>query len=246
MQAIVLSAGFGTRLKPHTDHLPKALVQCNGKAMIDHAISYLAGEGYDHIIVNVHHFGELIIEHLSRQDYGVRVVVSDERNQLKDTGGALVAALPHMMDEPHILIFNTDVITNLSSNELTKLHEKSGNAATLIVQDRDSSRKLAFDRQNHLTGWINYKTDETIGHVDEQDSELLAFSGIHMINLDLIRHFQEVYGDTPFPMIPAYLNAIEKFNIGAYSAQKENIWLETGDPVRLNQAAEFLKKMTEK
>jgi len=241
MQAIILAAGFGTRLKPYTETLPKALVQCNGKAMIDHAIEYLSAQGFDHIIINVHHFGELIINHINTNTYNVEILISNERDQLKDTGGALVAALPLMRPEKEILIFNTDVITDLDLKKLYEVHNNSGNSASLIVQDRPSTRKLAFDENLHLTGWINYKTGDTIGSVDETKESLYAFSGIHMIDLELIRHFAVIYGSAPFPMIPAYLSALEKYSIGAFESLPENIWLETGDPDRLKLAEEYLK-----
>ena len=242
MQAIILAAGFGTRLKPYTDTLPKALVRCNGKPMIDHAIEYLMKSGVDHIIVNVHHFGELIIDHLQTSKYDVGLSISDERVQLKDTGGALVAALPLMKKEKKVLVFNTDVITNMDISALYNTHAHNENSATLIVQNRESSRKLAFNRDGQLTGWINYKTNESIGTVPSSRDDLFAFSGIHLIDLDLIRHFESIYGDHPFPMIPAYLNSLKEYRIGSFLASENTMWLETGDPARLLEAEQFLKQ----
>ncbi len=241
MQAIILAAGFGTRLRPLTDHTPKALVKCAGKCMIDHAIAYLESYGFDRIIINVHHFGEQIIDHLNSNQYKSEILISDERAELKDTGGALVFALPLMNDEKSILIFNTDVITNLDLHELASAHNSSDSSATLIVQKRESTRKLVFNEENHLIGWHNYKTEESIGKIESTpNSSFFAFSGIHMIDRSLVERLAEIYGDRPFPMIPAYLSCIDEVNIQAFKAGKETVWLETGSPERLMEAEEWV------
>ena len=242
MQAIILAAGFGTRLRPLTDNTPKALVKCAGKCMIDHAIDYLESYGFDRIIINVHHFGEQIIDHIKSQHYKAEIIISDERSALKDTGGALVAALPLMNEEESILIFNTDVITDLNLHELASAHESSDSSATLIVQERKSTRKLVFNAENHLIGWHNYKTEESIGNIENApESSFFAFSGIHMIDRSLVERFAEIYGDRPFPMIPAYLSCIDEVNIQAFKARKETVWLETGSQERLKEAEEWVK-----
>lgn len=235
-----MAAGFGSRLRPLTDYTPKALVPCAGKVMLDHAITYLTSQGVSSIIVNVHHFGDQIIRHLSANNYDVEIQVSDERQELKDTGGALVAALPLMKDTRNILIFNTDVLTNMDLTLLNEAHLRSDARATLIVQDRDSMRKLAFNKDNHLTGWYNYKTRESIGDTDMDRSNLYAFSGIHMIDLELIRKYKTIYDNKPFPMIPAYLKCAEEFHIQPYVANNDIMWLETGSPERLAEAERFL------
>ncbi len=242
MQAIILAAGFGTRLRPLTDHTPKALVKCAGKCMIDHAIAYLESYGFDRIIINVHHFGEQIIEHINNSHYIADILISDERSALKDTGGALVAALPLMNEEESILIFNTDVITDLNLGELASAHKSSDSSATLIVQERESTRKLVFNTENHLIGWYNYKTEENIGDInDVPESSYFAFSGIHMVDRSLVERFAEMYGDKPFSMIPAYLSCINEVNIQAYKAGKDTVWLETGSQERLKEAEEWVK-----
>lgn len=239
MQAIILAAGLGTRLRPLTDHIPKALVPCAGKPLIDHAIAYLVCQGIDYIIINVHHQGDLLKEYIENKHYPVPVVVSDETQELKDTGGALVHALPLMHDERSIIIFNTDILTDLSLSSIYQAHIHSANSATLIVQDRDSSRKLVFSEEGLLTGWLNCKTGETIGVVNETGS-MWAFSGIHLIDLDLIRHFQKEYGNIPFPIIPAYLTASQHHQIGWYRTPQGISWLETGTPERLKDAEKIL------
>ena len=242
MQAIILAAGFGTRLKPLTDHTPKALVKCAGKCMIDHAIAYLESYGFDRIIINVHHFGGQIIDHINSNKYKSEILISDERAELKDTGGALVFALPLMNDEKSILIFNTDVTTNLDLHELASAHNSSDSSATLIAQERKSTRKLVFNAENHLIGWHNYKTEESIGDInDVPESSFFAFSGIHLIDRSLVERFAEMYGDKPFPMIPAYLSCINEVNIQAYKAGKDTVWLETGSQERLKDAEEWVK-----
>jgi len=235
MQAIILAAGLGTRLKPLTDNIPKALVRCAGKPLIDHAIDYLVRQGIDYILVNVHHHGDVLKEYIEGKQYPVPVVISDETAELKDTGGALVHALPLMKEERSILIFNTDILTDLSLASLYQDHNHSDRRATLIVQNRDSSRKLAFSEDNLLTGWMNCKTGESIGSVNE-DSRMWAFSGIHLIDLELIKHFQKNNGNRPFPIIPAYLEASQHLQIGSYTTPEGTVWLETGSPERLKAA----------
>jgi len=242
MQAILLAAGLGTRLQPLTNDRPKALVQCGEKTLLDHAIGYLITQGISYVIVNVHHFGDQIIDHISRRSYPVPVVVSDERELLMDTGGALVSALPLMNDEREILIFNTDVLTNLELRGMYRKHEEEGLDATLLVEDRESSRKLAFSEKGLLTGWKNYKTGETIGDIQEE-SAMMAFGGIHIISLDMIRDFQRQSGTRPFSVITAYLNATERFRIGRYIIPEGTIWLETGSPERLEASASYLHRL---
>lgn len=242
MQAILLAAGLGTRLQPLTNDKPKALVQCGNKTLLDHAIDYLVTQGISYIIVNVHHFGDQIIEHISRRSYPVPVVISDERELLLDTGGALVNALPLMKDERDILIFNTDVLTNLELRGMYQRHKDERLDATLIVQDRESSRKLAFSENGLLTGWKNYKTGETIGKTNEE-SGMMAFGGIHLISLDMIRDFQRQFGTRSFSVITAYLNATEQFRIGRYMVPEGTIWLEAGSPERLEAAARYLHRL---
>ncbi|MCO6461434.1 MAG: NTP transferase domain-containing protein [Saprospiraceae bacterium] len=240
MQAIILAAGLGTRLKPLTDTMPKAMAKCAGKPLIDHAIDYLISQGADHIIVNVHHFGKLLRDYLLKNNYPVHIEVSDETTELKDTGGALVHALPLMKDESDILIFNTDILTDLNLKDLYRIHQNSQNDATLIVQDRESSRKLAFSENGLLSGWINQNTGERKAD-DGPDKKLLAFSGIHLLNLKLIRAFQKTYGSRPFSIISAYLEVMHAFKIGYLKAPKDIMWLETGNPQRLENAGKFMK-----
>lgn len=134
--------------------------------MIDHAIDYLESYGFDRIIINVHHFGEQIIDHIKSQHYKAEIIISDERSALKDTGGALVAALPLMNEEESILIFNTDVITDLNLHELASAHESSDSSATLIVQERDN-----FSRGRQV--------DYVLGKWDKKELETLP---------DIIKH----------------------------------------------------------
>lgn len=144
MQAIILAAGLGTRLKPLTDDRPKALVLLKGMTLLDRAIAYLTAQGIERIVVNIHHFGNQIADHISHGQYDVPVLISDERRLLKDTGGALVQALPLLSPDEDILIYNTDIVTDMLLSKLFSAHIASGNDATLLTSVRESTRQLAF------------------------------------------------------------------------------------------------------
>lgn len=169
MQAMIFAAGMGTRLRPLTDKMPKALVEVGGKPLIAHVIEKLRSEGFDHIIVNVHHFADQIKDYLRNNDFGIDIRISDESDKLLDTGGGLKKALPLFNENEMILIHNVDILSNAP---LKKFYEEgpltmnygSGKpmkaAATLLVSWRKTSRYLLFDEDMRLVGWTNIQTGE--------------------------------------------------------------------------------------
>lgn len=240
-QAVILAAGLGTRLMPLTADKPKALVLCADKPLLAHAIEYLVSFGITRIVINVHYLGEQVIHYLN--DYsipGIEIFISDERDEIKETGGALVHALPDILPDEPLLIFNTDVVTNLDLRALEQYHSLQSNDATLIVQDRHSSRKLAFDANLQLRGWQQSTSGQIIGEVAD-DMTLLAFSGIHIIQPSLIRHFATTYGSKPFPVIPAYLAAATQYHIGGFVVAPDTVWLDTGTQERLKEAEQMVR-----
>jgi len=161
MLAMIFSAGLGTRFKPWTDKHPKALAQVNGKSLLQRNIEYLQHYGIKDIIVNVHHFAEQIEEAIiSNNGWGSNVLVSDERDELLDTGGGLLKAKELFNPGERFITCNVDILTDFDINKLLSFHNQHKALASFGVTTRDTSRYLLFDDHNRLCGWRNTKTGE--------------------------------------------------------------------------------------
>src|ERR1035437_4159057 len=183
MKAMIFAAGLGTRLKPVTDNLPKALVPIAGKPLLEHIIEKLIISGFDEIIVNVHHFPDQIIDFLkANNNFSIRIEVSDERNLLLDTGGGIRKAAWFFDDEKPFLVHNVDIFSNVDLKVLYHQHLRTNSLATLVVSKRDTFRYLLFDDNLRFSGWINEKTGETkpAGFTKAELYHKLAFSGIQI------------------------------------------------------------------
>lgn len=184
MKAFIFAAGLGTRLRPLTLDRPKALVEVAGKTLLERTFGTLKEAGFTDFVVNVHHFAGQIVDYLAANDYfGCNVAISDEREMLLDTGGAVKAARQLLGDEP-FLVHNVDIISNLDIRSFVA-GGLDGALAKLVVSDRPSGRKLLFDAENYLCGWHNVKTGETRGLAASEPelvSRELAFSGIHLLS----------------------------------------------------------------
>lgn len=184
MKAFIFAAGLGTRLRPLTLDRPKALVEVAGKTLLERTFDTLKEAGFTDFVVNVHHFAGQIVDYLAANDYfGCNVAISDEREMLLDTGGAVKAARQLLGDEP-FLVHNVDIISNLDIRSFVA-GGLDGALAKLVVSDRPSGRKLLFDAENCLCGWHNVKTGETRGLAASEPelvSRELAFSGIHLLS----------------------------------------------------------------
>ena len=162
MKAMIFAAGLGTRLRPLTDHTPKALVPIAGKTMLERVILRLKDAGFNDITINIHHFGEQIIEFLrTHNDFGATIHISDERDRLLDTGGGIKKARPFLDGNEPFLVHNADIICDVDLAELYRHHRESNAEATLLVSERQTSRYLLLDDDNLLHGWINKSTGET-------------------------------------------------------------------------------------
>jgi len=196
MRAMIFAAGLGTRLKPLTDSLPKALIPIAGKPLLEHVILKLKAAGFDEIIVNIHHFPDQIIDFLKvNNNFGIRIEVSDERDQLLDTGGGIRKAKQFFDNAEPFLVHNVDILSNVDLAELYNQHLRTNSLATLVVSQRDTFRYLLFDNNLRLNGWINEKTGET-KPADLERIEFytkLAFSGIQVLSprvFELMDKFQ--------------------------------------------------------
>lgn len=196
-QAMIFAAGLGTRLKPLTDTMPKALVRVGGQPLLWHVIQKLKAAGYERIVVNVHHFAQQIVDYLHDNDnFGLDIRISDETDGLLETGGGIKKALPLFDPTEPILIHNVDILSNLDLTgglypvcETGEAHGdcplcESNPDALLLVSQRKTKRYLLFDDEMILDGWTNIETGEVRSPykgLDPSDCKRLAFSGIHMI-----------------------------------------------------------------
>jgi len=234
MKAFILSAGLGTRLKPMTETIPKALVEINGKPLLQGLIENLKQSGCTDFVVNVHHFADLVIDFLTaNQNFGVSIEISDERETLLDTGGAILHAKKFLENEPYFLVHNVDILSDIDLDKMAKHHVKSGALATLAVRDRDSSRKFLFDDELCLRGWENVKTNEKIlTKTTIEEPTPLAFSGIHIISSEIFKHINQ---QGKFSIVETYLDLAKTFDICGFS-HDDDFWLDVGKPKDLEMA----------
>ena len=229
-QAMIFAAGLGTRLKPLTDTMPKALVRVGGQPLLWHVIQKLKHAGYERIVVNVHHFAGQIVDYLKANDnFGLDIRISDESSMLLETGGGIKKALPLFDPTEPILIHNVDILSNL---DLTALPT---DAPLLVVSQRQTKRYLLFDDTMRLQGWTNIETGEVKGTRAERE---LAFSGIHMFHPSLA----PLLADWPerFPIMDFYLKACGDHLIRGYEARDLRL-LDVGKLDTLDQAENFIK-----
>lgn len=242
-EAMIFAAGLGTRLRPLTDDLPKALVPVGGKPMLEHVILRLKRAGFDHIVVNVHHFGQKIVDFLEEKgNFGVTVDISDERDALLDTGGGIRKAAGYFRKGNPVLIHNVDILSDADLAGLYESHSKSQAAASLWVSRRTTSRYLLFDGRNRMCGWENRKTGEVKSPLPgfcPARYEAYAFGGIHVISPVLLERMQE--WEEKFSIIDFYLSVAGDAEIRACPASGEAFWMDLGKPEALAEAENYLK-----
>ncbi len=231
---MILAAGRGTRLRPLTNDRPKALVMAGGVPLLELAIRRLIHFGCRDIIVNVHHFGEQIIEFLQEKDsFGINIQISDEREQLLDTGGALKKAADFFADGQPFLLYNTDIITDLHLADFYQQHCHLGALATLAVRWRPTSRYLIFDAAGLLHGWVNVNTGSLkMARPTSGSLQLLAFGGLHVIDPRLFAYLSD---KTVFSIIDTYLEAAAHADIRA-QIHETGTWMDVGKPANLEAA----------
>lgn len=239
MKALILAAGLGTRLYPYTTDRPKALVELNGSSLLELAIRKVGELNPSKIVINIHHFGDQILQYLEeKNNFNLPITVSDEREQLLDTGGAILKAKTLLGEDESFVVYNADVLSSLDLNELTHFHCENGGIATLAVRERRTDRYLLFDQNMRLSGWENQKTGET--KIVREDSELsrFAFSGIQIIEPEL---FSMITETGKFPIIPMYLRIAENAKIVGYKDTSQ-LWMDLGKPEQLLKARELFTK----
>ncbi len=234
MKAMVFAAGLGTRLLGETSDKPKALVEIGGKTLLQRSIEKLKKEGISEIVVNVHHFSELVKNYISSHDFGIPVHISDESKKLLDTGGGLKKAAHFFNDNSSVLIYNVDILSNIDLRQLIKLHSESGALATLVVRNRETQRYFKFDNKKRLVGWINKKTGETKVSIPDnfKDAREMAFSGIHIVQPEIFKLMPETYR---FSIVDVYLECAKSHNIQGFFDDSE-LWMDVGKPEQLTEA----------
>ncbi|MGV8962680.1 MAG: nucleotidyltransferase family protein [Candidatus Saccharimonadaceae bacterium] len=242
MKAMIFAAGLGTRLKPITNTMPKALVPILGKPLIEHVIEKLKSAGFNEIIINIHHFGDQIIDFIKlKNNFDIRIEFSDERDKLLGTGGAIKKASWFFDNDKPVLIHNVDILSDVDLGSVYNQHIQNNATATLVVSDRDTFRYLLFDEFNSLQGWINKKSGEIKSphqNFNSLNYKELAFSGIHVISsnaLQYIKGFPHI-----FSIIDFYLSICNKEIVQAYIAQ-ENSMIDVGKLASLKKAEEFIQ-----
>ena len=228
MKAMIFAAGLGTRLKPLTDTMPKALVPVCGQPLLYHVLTKLVAAGYDDVIVNVHHFPDQIIDYLCVNDFGAKITISDEREFLRETGGGVKHVRPLLRNEEipgqagndgsePFLVHNVDIISNLDLKWLREQHREDA-VATVVVSERETQRYLLFDEDGRLKGWTNVKTGEVRSpypDIDPSKLRKLAFAGIHLMSPAIFDAFDQLgFGDR-FSIMDFYIQACADYPIYA-------------------------------
>jgi NDP-sugar pyrophosphorylase family protein len=226
---MILAAGLGTRLRPVTDSIPKALVKVDGRTLLEGAILHLAEYGVKEIIVNVHHFAGQVVQYLhEKNNFGLDITISDESDQLLDTGGGLQKASGFFTGKDPFFVRNVDIISNLDLYRMMEYHRQSHALATLAVRKRETSRYFLFNRDHRLCGWKNLKTGEQILSVQSlANPEMLAFSGIQVVSPEIFNLITET---GKFSLTALYLRLAKDQLIKGF-IDDGSVWKDVGkDP----------------
>lgn len=224
MKAMIFAAGLGTRLQPLTNDRPKALVECNGMTLLEHAIRKLKFYGFSEVIVNAHHFSSVLISFIRTHDFGIPIIVSDETNELLDTGGGLFFAKQYLIGNEPFLCCNVDIVSSIDFSKMVQYHKECNALATLAVSDRKTARYFLFDDNNQLCAWENRNTGERKIVRACESYNALAFSGIQVISPKI---FELIIESGKFSITNLYLRLAETQSIIAYN-HTGDFWLDIG------------------
>lgn len=239
MKSMLFAAGLGTRLQPLTNDRPKAMVLLKGKPLLQWAIERLIKAGSKDIIVNVHHYADMIESFIQKhQQFGVNIQISDERQAVLETGGGLKKAQWFFEKDQPFLVCNVDILCNTDLQAMYRHHLQTNALATLAVRERSTSRYLLFDQKQHLVAWKNIKTGALKSALSPeklaaQKTTSLAFSGIHVLSPRIFDHMLKA---DKFSIIEVYLKAMQTDVIYGYR-HDEDYWIDVGKPASLNAAA---------
>lgn len=245
MKAMVFAAGLGTRLYPITKSKPKALVEVGGVPMLQRVIEKLIDNRVDELVVNVHHFPDMIIDFLKIHDnFGIKIHVSDERALLLDTGGAILKAREYLDGDEPFIVHNADILTDFNLREMIEAHMNSKADVSLLMSKRESSRYLLLDNDMRMKGWINAKSGETKPNgICEDGLNRLAFGGVHVVSPSIFRKLDcynngvgEVFSITSF-----YIDSCGELDIRGYVPPDDYYWFDIGRPTTLEKACRMFE-----
>ena len=220
MKAMIFSAGLGTRFKPWTDKHPKALAVVNGKTLLQRNIEYLQQYDIKDVVVNVHHFANQIIDEIEKNDgWGSTVTISDEANELLDTGGGLLHA-KHLLYRETLLTINVDILTDINLKYFLAQHQQQNSLITLAVSQRKTSRYLLFNKYNRLIGWRNTKTGEEKIVIQAKDIFEKAYSGLAIFEPQV---FDLIPMTGKFSLLDVYLALAPQNKIAAFEHTGDKI-----------------------
>lgn len=233
MKGMILAAGLGTRLKPFTEKHPKALASVNGKTLLQRNIEYLKSFGVDDILINVHHFADQIIEHIElHRQFGINITISDETNEVLETGGGLKKASWFFSDGQPFVLMNVDILTDMNLHDLVEYHQSHHALVTLAISDRKSSRCFLWNKNHELCGWLNKQTGEE--RISREDSNLIekSFSGIHIIDPLFFKYLTQ---EGKFSIVDTYLEAARSERIIGFDHSGCHL-LDVGKPESITLA----------
>lgn len=229
LKAMIFAAGEGTRLRPLTLSMPKALVEVGGEPVLARAIRAVVAAGACEVVVNVHHLADMVEEYLQHTDFGVEVRVSDERRLLLDTGGGLLAAEPLLDDADAIMLHNADIVTDLDLSAMP-----CDGDATLLTSRRQTSRSLLFEG-GRLCGWRDNRTGRTLGNPAGEER---AFNGVHLVRSTIFGalHRYAAEAGEVFSLTPFYVAQAQKLDIRGWMPGRDYRWFDIGNLQKLEAA----------
>jgi N-acetyl-alpha-D-muramate 1-phosphate uridylyltransferase len=226
MKAMILAAGLGTRLKPFTDHHPKALAPVNGKPVLQRNVEFLQKHGIKDVIVNVHHFAGQAMDAIEKNNgWGSKITISDESDEVLETGGGILKASWFLEDSDPFVVMNADILTDLDLGAMIATHRENKPMGTLAVTSRSSGRALLFNDENELSGWRNDKTGETKGTPGQPK----AFSGVQVLSPAIFNHIRFA---GKFSMIDVYLDLCSANRFMAFD-HSQSLFMDIGSPEKL-------------
>lgn len=235
-KAIIFAAGLGTRLKPITDSIPKALVNVANKSLLEHAVAHLCLYGINDIVVNVHHHAQKVIDmcHKLSMNYSCTITISDESDKILETGGGLKKASRYLQNEPYFIAYNVDILSNLNIASLIEFHLTNKNLSSLVVRSRKTHRFFLFNENMELCGWKNMTNNEIkLSASKIQKLIPFAFSGIQVISNDMLALLQH-WGDV-FSITDAYIKLCAFYKIKGF-VDNNSFWMDVGTPEKLEEA----------
>jgi NDP-sugar pyrophosphorylase family protein len=238
MKAMIFAAGLGTRFKPWTDNHPKALALVNGKSLLQRNIEYLKQYGISDVVVNVHHFADQIIEAVQKnQGWGSHIMISDERDEVLETGGGLLKAKDLLQDGEPFVTLNADFLTDLDINNLIEFHKEKKSLISFGITNRKTSRNFLFDEENRLCGWRNTNTGDEKISIAKENLKEMAYSCVVVFQPEI---FDLIPQHGKFSLVETYLSLAVKHPIYGYDHSGDKL-VDVGKPESVIIAEKLFK-----